>query len=93
MKNKHFANTTHGNFWTGFGLGSALALVALYAFGTKKGRNNLQKIINISENWEDHLETITREVETVINNRKHNVQGENSNFIGQLLNKIKSKSN
>jgi len=93
MKNKQSINNVHGNFWTGFGLGSVMALIALYAFGTKKGRNNLQKIMNIAENWEDHLVSITKEVETVLNNRKEKNKDENSNFIGQLLNKIKSKSN
>jgi hypothetical protein len=92
MKNKH-TQSTHGNFWTGFSLGSILALITLYAFGTKKGRNQLQKIISMAENWEDHLVTITKEIETIVKDRKHENKGENSDFVGQLLDKIKSRSN
>ncbi|NCO88330.1 hypothetical protein AUK04_05125 [Candidatus Roizmanbacteria bacterium CG2_30_33_16] len=93
MKNKQVTHINHGNFWTGFSLGSILALIALYAFGTKKGRNYLQKIISVAENWEDHLEILVKEVEDVVKNRKQENKGENSDFVGQLLDKIKSKSN
>lgn len=93
MKNKQSIHPSHGNFWTGFGLGSVIALTALYAFGTKKGRNYLQKIISMAENWEDHLETLVKEFEVVVKNRKQENKGENSDFIGQLLDKIKSQNN
>lgn len=86
-------NSTHGNFWTGFSLGSILALVTLYAFGTKKGRGHLQKIIGMAENWEDHLVTITKEIEKITSNKKQVNFNDNSSFVGHLLDKIKSKSN
>lgn len=93
MKSKQLIHSTHGNFWTGFSIGSVLAAVTLYAFGTKKGRNYLQKIISMAENWEDHFATITKEVEGIIKNRKHENKGESPDFVGQLLDKIKSRSN
>ena len=93
MKNKQLTHATHGNFWTGFGLGSVLALITLYTFGTKKGRNYLQKMVSMAENWEDHFETITKEIEVIVKNRKQENKGENSDFVGQLLDKIKSRSN
>ena len=93
MKDRKITYANHGNFWTGFGLGSILVLIVLYSLGTKKGRIYLKKIIDIAENWEDHLEILVKEVEDVVKNRKQENKGENSDFVGQLLDKIKSKSN
>lgn len=93
MKNKQLTYTTHGNFWTGFSLGSILALITLYTLGTKKGRSYLQKVIGMAENWEDHLEALVKEVGIIVKNQKQENNKDSANFIGQLLDKIKSKSN
>lgn len=93
MKNKGLVHSSQGNFWTGFSLGSLLALMTLYTLGTKKGRNYLQKVIGIAENWETHLSSIVKEFETLAKNQKQENNKDNLSFVAHLLDKIKSKSN
>jgi gas vesicle protein len=62
MKNNIYKNTN--NFWSGFFLGSILVFIAIFLLGTKRGREFLKKILEISENWETKIDEILKEIET-----------------------------
>ena len=47
-------NRSH--FWPGFMLGAVFGVAGVYFFGTKKGRHNLQKALELTENLEETIE-------------------------------------
>ena len=53
-KMKKQNNTHPTNFWFGFAIGTLGAAIAAYLMGTKKGRQNLRKFIELSENIEEN---------------------------------------
>ncbi len=46
----------HSNFWSGFTLGAVLGVAGVYLFGTKPGRKNLKKALELTENLEETIE-------------------------------------
>lgn len=54
------------NFWTGFAFGGVIAGLSIYAFGTKKGRRQLKKILeladNLGEDLDGTLDTLRKEL-------------------------------
>ncbi|MFA5136093.1 MAG: YtxH domain-containing protein [Patescibacteria group bacterium] len=44
------------NFWIGFAAGISGAAGLAFLFGTKKGRENLKKLLKLSENLDEQLE-------------------------------------
>ena len=44
------------NFWFGFSLGAILGVTGVYLFGTKQGRQNLHKAMELTENLEETVE-------------------------------------
>lgn len=44
------------NFWFGFSLGAVMGVTGIYLFGTKQGRKNLHKAIELTENLEETIE-------------------------------------
>lgn len=46
----------HSHFWSGFTLGAILGVAGVYLFGTKKGRHNLHKALELTENLEETIE-------------------------------------
>jgi len=53
------------NFWTGFAFGSVVIGLSAYALGTKKGREQLKKVLeladNMGEDFDGVLETLKKE--------------------------------
>ncbi len=56
MSNQNHQPNNHSNFWSGFTLGAVLGVAGVYLFGTKKGRHNLQKALELTENLEETIE-------------------------------------
>jgi len=46
------------NFWMGFAFGSVMAGLSIYAFGTKKGREQLKKILELTENMGEDFDGV-----------------------------------
>lgn len=57
-QNKHKSS----NFWNGFALGAAVASLTTFLLGTKKGRVLLHKTLELSENLEEHILSISEEL-------------------------------
>lgn len=56
MSSQNHQTNSHSHFWSGFTLGAVLGVAGVYFFGTKTGRKNLQKAIDLTENLEDTIE-------------------------------------
>lgn len=46
------------NFWFGFALGMTASTAALYFFGTKKGRENLRRFLDLTEDLEGSIDDV-----------------------------------
>jgi predicted transcriptional regulator len=46
------------NFWFGFSLGVSASAAAIYFLGTKRGRENLKKLIELTEDLEGTVEEV-----------------------------------
>ena len=55
---KHQNTYTPSNFWFGFALGILSFTTATYYIGTKKGREQLKKIIDFAERYDGKPEEI-----------------------------------
>lgn len=54
------------NFWFGFAVGTVSTVIAAYFLGTKKGREHLKKIMDLSENIEELSPTLISEAQNLI---------------------------
>ncbi len=84
------------NLWLGFALGSISIGLLAYFFGTKKGRQTLKKILDLTENLEENIETIAAEVEKLMSEKSEEIKkdlsveiSKDKPFIGNLLDKMK----
>ena len=81
------------NLWIGFGLGASLTLLISFFLGTKKGREMLKKILEVSENLEQDLLKMAEEIEGTF---QQSVQPKNHTnvpkkpLMGNLLDKMKT---
>lgn len=55
------------NFWFGFAVGTLGAAIAAYLVGTKKGRHNLKKLIEFSENMEENTPNLISGIHETLN--------------------------
>ncbi len=46
------------NFWFGFSLGAIVGAAGIYFFGTKSGRANMQKALELTEDLEKTVESV-----------------------------------
>lgn len=84
------------NFWTGFAVGSVLVSASALMLGTKKGRETLKKLLEISENLEENLLSLAEEAEEKIFQKTDDIKNNfdkaterNKTHLGTLLDKIK----
>lgn len=100
-ENKHL-HQAHGNFWSGFYMGTILGAGGLFLLGTKKGRETLQKILDATENLEESVVNILDELHKEVNNEKasstvemitsHLPTGENLNALTTRIRRVFSPS-
>jgi hypothetical protein len=80
--------------WIGFGLGASLTLLVSFFLGTKKGREMLKKILEVSENLEEDVLKMAEEVEGMLIHKteqvKNHAETSKRPHIGNLLDKIKT---
>jgi hypothetical protein len=81
MENQNKLST----FWLGFILGAIATGAGAYFFGTKKGREMLKKILELSENLEENLLIIGEELEEEL--------GETGKQIKETLMELPNKIN
>lgn len=62
MNNQNPQDHNHSHFWPGFLAGASVGIAGIYFFGTKKGRKNLQNVLDLTENLEETLEKTFGEV-------------------------------
>lgn len=84
-QNNHKAS----NFWFGFSLGATAAVCVSYLLGTKKGRERLTKILELSENLP---EVIQEFLENNANNKKSKDAFSKLENLEMIIKKIKKKS-
>ena len=88
-------NKSASTFWFGFALGTSVAVGAAFLLGTKKGRQTLQKVLDMSENLEENIMSIMEEIEERIVDEdvtpqlEENKPKQSHSSIHSLLNKIK----
>ncbi len=46
------------NFWTGFAFGGIIVGLSMYTFGTKNGRRQLKKILELADNMGEDLDGV-----------------------------------
>ncbi len=56
----------NSNLWLGFAFGAASVSVLAFFLGTKKGREMLKKILELSENMEENALVIAEQIEEAI---------------------------
>lgn len=56
MSHQNLQHRNRSHFWPGFTLGAVLGVAGVYFFGTKQGRKNLKKAIELTENLEDTID-------------------------------------
>ncbi|MFN4212360.1 MAG: hypothetical protein ACK4FL_00100 [Microgenomates group bacterium] len=92
MENQNKSNPS--NFWFGFISGAFIGLSIAFLLGTKKGRKFLKNIIELSENFEENLSAILKEIEEkTLKKEVGNINENNkqTTTVNQLLNKIKNR--
>lgn len=89
MKNQ---NKPPSNFWFGFSLGIIAAVIAGYLVGTKKGRELLKKIVDISEHFPDKLPELITEIEKLFTDKNKEKLLPKLTSIETIINKIKHSS-
>ena len=86
-------NSKTTNFWFGFSIGGALIGGAIVMFGTKKGRETLRKMLDLTDNIEENIELLEKVVEEKLNKESGSVSNSSSSSnhstLGNILDKIK----
>ena len=95
---KKTPNPSHdktSNLWLGFALGAAITTTIAILFGTKKGRETLKKLLELSENLEENLQAIVDEVQETITDKVDKLQeaDQDKPILGTLLDKMKTLRN
>lgn len=59
-------------FWFGFAMGTVMLGAAAVLLGTKRGRETLQKVLDLSENLEENIVEFAQETEELVDeNTRH----------------------
>lgn len=88
-------NNHPSNFWSGFFFGAVFALLMSFFLGTRKGREYLRKILEISENLEENLILLLKEIEDIefTKNMDHKEIRDNKEIksLPNIINRIKNR--
>jgi len=80
----HQDSTKSSNFWFCFSQGIAATAMLIYLFGTSNGRQTLKNLLDLSENFEENLNSLIEEFTTETKSDKHEIS-----TLGSILNKMK----
>ncbi|OGK23401.1 hypothetical protein A3A46_03065 [Candidatus Roizmanbacteria bacterium RIFCSPLOWO2_01_FULL_37_13] len=85
----------NSNLWLGFAFGAISVAAVALLLGTKKGRQTLKKILELSENLEENALTIAEEIEEAIADRAEKLPETKLDkpILGTLLDKMKTLRN
>lgn len=89
-KNEHAHH--QDTFWSGLSLGAIVGATGLALFGTKRGRELVQKMLDVTENFEESAAGLIQDLEKELD-VDENVKAAGSagaNAIESLLDKIQS---
>lgn len=88
-------NNKLSNLWLGFAFGAISAATLAFFLGTKKGRQMLKKILEISENLEENAVIIAEQLEEEIMDKADKIGDlkEGKPLLGNILEKIKILKN
>jgi hypothetical protein len=70
MSNQKNPKNNPETFWSGYSLGILSGGLLMYAFGTKKGRDTLKKMLSHSETIEENLNQIIDLIQNNIIDKK-----------------------
>lgn len=89
-KNDH--DTHNKSFWSGLSLGVIVGASGLALFGTKKGRELVHKLLDVTDNFEEAASGFINDVEHHIENNESLGVAKKAGFtaIESLLDKIQS---
>ncbi len=74
------------NLWLGFMFGAAVTTALGFFLGTKKGRQTLKQLLEISENLEENILILGEELEEMVGQTDHK---KDKPSLGNLLDKMK----
>lgn len=77
------------NFWNGFLAGSIVASACLYIFGTKKGRNSLQTLLDFSENLDGNIHKLIKHTQSTAQKKSGKDKVSPFDSVSSILDKIK----
>lgn len=85
----------NSNFWFGFALGGVTVTAAIFFLGTKKGRQTLKTLLEVSENLEENLLSLLEELEENLEEKEEEIEEiltkKSKNYsLTHLLDKIKN---
>ena len=85
----------NSNLWLGFAFGAISAATLTFFLGTKKGRQMLKKILDISENLEENALVIAEQIEEEIMEKADKIADlkQGKPVLGSILEKIKNFKN
>lgn len=83
------------NLWLGFAFGAVSVAAIAFLLGTKKGRQTLKKILELSENLEENALTLIEEIEETIIDKTEKLHEtkQDKPILGTLLDKMKTLRN
>ncbi len=83
MPNQNKLSHQASAVWFGFALGATLAGLSAYFLGTKKGRETLQKLLDVSEDFEGNMRELFKDWESKTNEERPSLH--------HILDKMKQK--
>lgn len=88
-------HSKNSNLWLGFAFGAIAATTIAFLLGTKKGRQILKKLLELSENLEENALAIAEEIEEAIIEKADKLpeSKQDKPVLGTLLDKMKSLRN
>ena len=99
MEKTKESNTS--NFWFGFILGGGMAILFAGLFGTKQGRIFLKKALELSENWEENVISLLKQMEREYKKEEDNIfeklkikqkiEKKEPTTLPEVVNKIKNR--
>ncbi len=94
-QNQALDKTDHkiSNLWLGFAFGAITTSVVAFLLGTKKGREILKKLLELTENLEENILIVAEEIEETLIDKaeKLKTSAKEKPALGNILDKMKIK--